>query len=131
MNVWVSTHAADRFAERVRPGLDRKAATLELARLCREFGRRVEWPPWLHGAAQDGMVCIEISDGIIALAEGSARLRVVTVMTRGGHGEEHQHRGSFRRQKRRARRVGGPSHLDKASRPERRRGLMPDVDEAA
>lgn len=109
MNVWVSAHAADRFAERVRPGLDRKAAQWELRRLLLEFGRRVEWPAWCH--ALDGAQgwAVEVSDGVIVICEEDSRrpgrVVAITVKTRGGRGPDHEHRGQRRRAHRRGRRV--------------------------
>jgi hypothetical protein len=106
--VWVSEHAADRFAQRVRPGLDPAQARDELARLVREFGRRVEWPEWCHARSEKGFG-VEVSDGVVVVVEPSSdrrgRLVAVTVKVRGGAGPEHEHRGQGRRARKHGRRV--------------------------
>jgi hypothetical protein len=109
VNVWVSAHAADRFAERVRPGMARRDASVELARLIREYGREVPWPEWCHAVAGAKGFAVELCDGVIAVLEPSSdrrsRFVVVTVKVRGGSGEGHVHRGQERRSRRRGRRV--------------------------
>lgn len=119
MNVWVSAHAADRFAERVRPGLDRRQASVELARLLREFGRRVERPAWVAEDAliRDDAQFVAVSDGVV-VAVGPADARqsgrgwpvAVTVLVRGGEPRE-VHRGQGRRAQRRGARVAGKQGL--------------------
>lgn len=141
VNVWVSDHAADRFAERVRPGLDRRQASVELARLLREFGRRVPWPAWHDDTEfepdKPGRFCLEISDGIVVVVDpessfGSWPL-AITVLTRGGHSEGHHGRAKWRRRQKGARvqKRQLSESLGRTSRVERRRGRMPGVDEAA
>lgn len=140
MNVWISDHAADRYAERVRPTMDRKQASVELARLLRDFGRRVPWPEW-HGDTEfepgrPGRFCLEVSDGIVVVVDpasaGGSWPLAVTVLTRGGNGEGHLGRAQWRRQQHGARvqkRQLAP--LGRTSRSERRRGRAPGMDEAA
>lgn len=130
MNVWVSAHAADRFAERVRPGLGRGEAARELERLCREFGQVVPWPDWAEQRAdlKASQAALEICDGVIAVValhpSDVETPGVITVKTRGGHAEgQFTHRGRQRRAGRRARRVA----LYRASRPGRR--VVPGFDE--
>lgn len=141
MNVWVSDHAADRFVERVRPSMDRRQASVELARLLREFGRRVPWPSWHDDSEfvpdKPGRFCLEISDGIVVVVDpessfGSWPL-AVTILTRGGHGEGHTGRAQWKRKRRGARvqKRQQAESVGRTSRGERRRGQLPDVDEAA
>lgn len=131
MNVWVSEHAADRFIERVRPGLGRRGARLELCRLLALFGRRVPQPEWaLDFDLVGSRFCVEVSDGIVAVVDpenltGSWPI-VVTVLVRGGHREFDLGRRARKAQKRRAAR--NRKRFERHLRSERR---LPDVDEAA
>lgn len=99
MNVWVSRHAADRFVERVRPGMTSRDGSIELARLCREFGRLVPRPAWapdseaLHGP---DYFYVEVADGIVVVvAPTESRRRwpqAVTVLTRAGRPKSRRKR---------------------------------------
>lgn len=77
MRVYATVHAAERFVERVRPGMSVKAGGLELERLVREFGRVVPAPAWMRD--QLGVVYVEISDGVVVAVAGG---RAVTVGVR-------------------------------------------------
>lgn len=131
MNVWVSDHAAVRFRERVRPGLSRHEAGIELARLCREFGSRVDRPAWLPAESMDSGAVdfwLEVAPGVIVACARTARWPVaVTVLCRGGF-------SSAKRERRNARRRSRPSHRDRtlAGRDAPKKGRVgPDVGEWA
>lgn len=86
MIVWVAAHAADRFVERVRPGMTRRDARAELTRLLTEFGTRVPTPAWLERYPLDGTCCwVEICDGVVCILQERPEPEppvCVTVLTR-------------------------------------------------
>lgn len=99
----MTPHAAQRFEERVRPGLEFKAASIELCRLVREFGERVEVPAWLgHLEPWPGCYLVQIADGIVVVVRDPEEPRMlpqaVTVLTRAGIGDSvREQRGRWRR----------------------------------
>lgn len=136
MNVWVSDHAADRFIERVRPSLDRRQAKMELARLLRDFGRRIEWPDWGHDPPEGDRYTVEISDGIAVVVDpvswGGGWPLAVTVITRCGNADGHIGRAQWRRRKRGKRLTASTVNaMSRSRRSELRRRRAPEIDEAA
>lgn len=125
-------HAADRFAERVRPGLSRREASIELTRLVREFGRLLpevpDWlPPWNNGR---GRSFVGISDGVVVVvepAEGPGLLpRAVTVLTRATFAPERRQQVNDRRRRRPS---AHARRLADRNRPSTRRDFAPPADE--
>lgn len=90
MRFVVSSHAAERFQERVTPALDRSASAERLRVLLAEHGQRVEFPAWrdddeTHEKNRD-LLWFLIGDDLAALCEPSRRgdtMVVVTVTHRG------------------------------------------------
>jgi hypothetical protein len=113
VNVWVSEHAAERFVERVRPTLAKRAASIELARLCREFGVVVERPAFLHEDAMTGIdFWLEVAPGVVvACAESVRRWPVALTVVCCGHvseaNREHRNRRRAGRASHRARTLAG------------------------
>jgi hypothetical protein len=78
VRVRATVHAAERFVERVRPGLDVAAGGRELERLVAEFGRIVSEPAWMPDAGR-GATYVEISDGVVVAVQSG---RAITVGVR-------------------------------------------------
>ena len=91
----LSTHAIERFAQRVRPGLDPAAAAEQLAQLALAGELRDEPPSWhLAGAAQIAPWYLVIADIVLPLRPHRSEpgvLVATTCLAREG-------RGRFRRE---------------------------------
>lgn len=118
-------HAAERFAERVRPGLSAREASVELARLLREFGVRVERPGWCPPVRR-GRFVVEVADGVVAIVqpppERGLLPQAVTVITRSSMGVESRGKRNARAATRRARRASRRHELSGRPRPARHSG---------
>lgn len=95
MNVWVTRHAAERFVERVRPAMAVRDGGVELARLLREFGARVEKPAWLEHLELEGEAfLVGVSDGIVVVCvpapAGNRWPQAMTVLTRSSLGDANR-----------------------------------------
>lgn len=81
----ITSHAADRFIERVRPTIEnRRAAERELQRLIEQHGRApASRDAWVR---QDGREHVMIGDDfavVVALEPGQVQPQLVTVIVRG------------------------------------------------
>lgn len=112
----MTPHAAERFEERVRPGLGFREASVELARLCREFGERVERPEWAPLADRPDAFWLGICDGVVVVCVPGVPgewVRAVTVMTRAGMAPRARAVRNHRR------------HVERARVAQKRTGLGP------
>lgn len=107
MKYVATTHAVERYIERVRPSLPPKTAKLELERLARQEGvlypERPECLPLpsdeLMWDTRDADGYLELGDtGIFCIVLGS---RLLTVVHRGGLSEEGRVRRNERKQRKR------------------------------
>lgn len=123
--ILVTSHAAARFQERVRPGLDYEVARKELQRLLQDASL-VPTPEWAIAAMpiRRNHVCAELSDGVVVVCElDDDRCKAITVLTRQGHPRRRPEKKGFR----------GPARmvLGRTSRDELRARRMPEADDAA
>ena len=83
-SIVLTTHAAERYQERVRPALDTERARDELEHLIHLSEATPEPPCWTD-TAQEGDQYLNVSDGVCVVLERgeSGRLHAVTVLTRG------------------------------------------------
>lgn len=81
----ISTHAIDRYRERVRPGLDRKATKHEIEHLI-QVGEVTKMPPeWCGGDrdTSDGAFLLIGNDLVLPLRGEGEELTAVTCLVRG------------------------------------------------
>ena len=99
----VSSHAIERYRERVKPALDFDPAKLELEALLEIAGPfETEPPEWMRGEQPENDGFIELSDGIVAAIQGGY---VATILTRSGASSVYrQRRNENKAAKKRARR---------------------------
>lgn len=86
IEIELTNHAIDRFHERVRPGLARASAEVELARLAL-FGAMVADPPPWYSPCEDheASAYLVIGDLVLPLRAGDDGVHVaVTCIARGG-----------------------------------------------
>lgn len=82
-SVWFTTHAIERYVERVRPALTKAAARCELVRLCEVAEVALERPAWLGlGEATDAFLLLG-DDVVLPLVRGHTGWVAITCMTRG------------------------------------------------
>jgi hypothetical protein len=82
--VWFTTHAIERYVERLRPALTKKAARRELVALCEVAEVVTERPAWLGlGEATDGYLLLG-DDVVLPVMRGKTGWVAMTCMTRGG-----------------------------------------------
>lgn len=99
--ILITRHAAERYIERVRPGIDVAQATRELRALMRMDSFRPESPDWQTGESpgQDQRLYMEPCDGV-ALAVVGRTLK--TVLTRAGTSPERMSQRRARKARKRA-----------------------------
>ena len=118
VEVLLSTHAIERFNERVRPGLDYASAAVELARLVLAAELSTEPPTWLAATqAQRSAMYAVIGDLVLPLdpsRQDQAALCALTCLARGSissHTRERRTRARKGARGRRGRRGGRGSLL--------------------
>jgi len=99
--ILITRHAAERYIERVKPGIDVDQATRELRALMRLDSFRPEPPDWQTGETpgEDHRLYMEPCDGV-ALAVVGRTLK--TVLTRAGTSPERARQRRARKAQRRA-----------------------------
>lgn len=108
--IWLTDHAVDRFVERVRPGLDRQAAQVQLERLVVGVPV-VPMPTWcleeMRGTGEPGQEVAEITGEIVLPLRTDERGRLVAVscLTKGEFTVIHRVRRNRRNAGRRAARA--------------------------
>ena len=81
--VWFTTHAIERYVERLRPALTKAAARRELVRLCEVAEITADRPGWLGlGEATDAYLLIG-EDVALPVMRGHTGWVAITCMTRG------------------------------------------------
>jgi hypothetical protein len=96
----LTSHAVDRYLERVKPALTPAAARQELLALLRGAVVTDQRPGWAKPSLEDCSY-VEISDGIAACVQSGS---VTTVLVRAGLAPEHRQRRKEAKRKKRAER---------------------------
>ena len=84
LKVVISTHAAARFHERVRPGIEADSASQEFERLLAVATISNQPPAWLDLASSAAPFYLNVGDIVIPLEISGDRLIAVTCICRGG-----------------------------------------------
>lgn len=104
----VSTHAACRYKERIKPGLEYEDAKKELESLVKMFGRIVPFPAWA-ARPRPGSQFLELSDGLGAVIMDGHE--ITTIVARGGMKPEQRQERNARRSRRRSARLTRSKHF--------------------
>jgi len=112
----LSSHAIERYRDRVKPHLTFEEAGDELRRLVRHATISSQRPSWTNDEREDATYAV-LSDGIVlvVLSDQYAARIAVTCLTRGGVSDEARAKRNRRRPRRTV--FGGRSRKDRRRRP--------------